>query len=91
MDALVAELKRKIIDALKLEDVRPDQIDEAAPLFGAGLGLDSIDALEIVVMLERDYGILIKDAGVSREALASVRALAEFVRTHRGGSGGAPA
>jgi acyl carrier protein len=83
MDDLIDELKRKIIAALKLEDVRPEQIDAAAPLFGSGLGLDSIDALELVVMLERDYGIVIKDAAVSRDALASVHALAEFVRAHR--------
>ena len=80
MNALIADLKERIIDALKLEDVTPEQIEDSAPLFGAGLGLDSIDALELVVMLEKHYGIVIKDIEEGRPALASVRTLAEFIR-----------
>ena len=68
-----------IIEILNLEDVTPDDIDPAAALFGAGLGLDSIDALELVVMLERNYGILIEDIEIGRRALASVNALAAFI------------
>lgn len=83
MDALANELKAKIVESLKLQDVLPDQIDDDAPLFGAGLDLDSIDALELVVMLEKHYGIVIKDIEEGRPAFQSVRALAEFVRARR--------
>jgi len=82
MNPLVNELKAKIVALFKLEDVSPDQIDDNAPLFGAGLELDSIDALELVVMLERDYGIVIKDIEEGRPAFQSVRTLAEFIRAH---------
>ena len=75
----VETLKRQIIAALNLQDKTPDQIDAAAPLFREGLGLDSIDALELVVMLERNYGIQIADMEVGRKAFASINALAEFV------------
>jgi len=85
MNPLVNELKAKIVALFKLEDVSPDQIDDNAPLFGAGLELDSIDALELVVMLERDYGIVIKDIEEGRPAFQSVRTLAEFIRA-RGSS-----
>ena len=83
MDVLFNELKTKIIEALKLEGVTPDQIDNDAPLFGEGLGLDSIDALELVVLLEKHYGIVIKDIEEGRPAFSSVRALAAFVQAKR--------
>jgi acyl carrier protein len=73
------ELKTKIIEQLKLQDITPEQIDDDAPLFGTGLGLDSIDALELVVLLEKDYGIVIKDIEEGRPAFRSVRTLAEFI------------
>ena len=81
--SLVAELKNLIIKALKLEDMKPDDIDAEAPLFGEGLGLDSIDALELVVALEKTYGIRIPDEDVGREAFGSVSVLAEYVLKHR--------
>jgi acyl carrier protein len=83
MDVLSNELKAKIIESLKLQDVTPDQIDNDAPLFGGGLGLDSIDALELVVMLEKHYGIVIKDIEEGRPAFQSVRALAAFIQAKR--------
>ncbi len=83
MDVLESELKTKIIESLRLEDVTPEQIQDDAPLFGTGLGLDSIDALELVVMLENNYGIVIKDIEEGRPAFKSVRALADFVRAKR--------
>jgi acyl carrier protein len=83
MDELVETLKRQIIEALNLEEVTPGEIDPAAPLFGAGLGLDSIDALELVVMLEAHYGIRITELAVGREAFASVNAMADFVRKNQ--------
>jgi acyl carrier protein len=77
------ELKSKIIECLKLQDVTPEQIDDNAPLFGTGLGLDSIDALELVVMLEKNYGIVIKDIEAGRPAFQSVRTLADFIDAKR--------
>ena len=76
---LIQELQTLIIQSLKLEDVMPADIDPAAPLFGSGLGLDSIDALELVVALEKKYGIRIPDEDVGKEAFASVDALAGYV------------
>ena len=75
------ELKANIIAALNLQDITPAQIDDDAPLFGAGLGLDSIDALELVVMLEKNYRIVIKDIEEGRPAFQSVRTLAAFIET----------
>ena len=83
MQISTQELKQKIIDALKLQDVTPDQIDDDAPLFGTGLGLDSIDALELVVLLEKEYGIVIKDIEEGRPAFRSVRTLADFIAAKR--------
>jgi acyl carrier protein len=73
------ELKAAIIAALNLQDMTPDKIDDDAPLFGAGLGLDSIDALELVVMMEKNYHIVIKDIEEGRPAFQSVRTLAAFI------------
>ena len=72
-------LKSAIIAALNLQDITPAQLDDDAPLFGAGLGLDSIDALELVVMLEKNYRIVIKDIEEGRPAFQSVRTLAAFI------------
>jgi len=83
MQLLTDELKNKIIKALNLEAVTPADIKDDEPLFGAGLGLDSLDALDLVSMLERDYGILIQDMEVARQAFASYRSLEEFVQRHR--------
>lgn len=80
MDELVEKLKKQIAASLNLDEEAVAKIDPAAPLFGAGLGLDSIDALELVVMLERHYGIRITDIEVGRTAFASINALAVFLR-----------
>jgi acyl carrier protein len=82
-EELVQELKAKIIAALNLEDIIPDDIDQDKPLFEDGLGLDSIDALEMVVMLEKDYGITVEDIEVTKQAFASVSALAAYVAENR--------
>ena len=76
---LVFDLKNLIIRALRLEDITPEDIVDTDPLFGQGLGLDSIDALELVVALEKEYSVVIPDAKVGRRAFASVDALAAFV------------
>ena len=83
MNLLTSELKAHIIESLRLEDVTIEQIDDDAPLFGEGLGLDSLDALDLIVMLEKYYGILIKDAEESRPAFKSVHALAEFIQARK--------
>jgi len=80
---LVLELKKLIINTLKLEDIAPEDIEDEAPLFGEGLGLDSIDALELVVALEKTYNVFIPDSEVGKKVFRSVNALAEFVKTHR--------
>ena len=76
---LVENLKELIIRTLLLEDVGPEDIVVSEPLFGEGLGLDSIDALELVVAIEREYQVEIPDAEVGRRAFASINALAAFV------------
>jgi len=76
---LVQELKKLIIEKLKLEDITADEIGDDTQLFGEGLGLDSIDALELVVALEKTYGIRIPDEDVGKEAFRSVSALADYV------------
>lgn len=83
MSDLINDLKLKIVESLKLDDVTPESIDENAPLFGSGLDLDSIDALELVVMLEKHYGIIIKDIEEGRPAFQSVRTLADFITARR--------
>jgi acyl carrier protein len=80
---LVLELKKLIINTLKLEDIAPGDIENDAPLFGEGLGLDSIDALELVVALEKTYNVFIPDSEVGKKVFRSVNTLAEFVKTHR--------
>lgn len=83
MPDLKRELKELLIATLSLEDVTPETIDDAAPLFGTGLGLDSIDALELAVALERHFHISIPDEDVARAAFASIAALAAFVEQAR--------
>ena len=76
---LVGELKTLIIATRKLEEISPEDIDNDAPLFGEGLGLDSIDALELVVALEKKYGVAIPDSAVGERVFRSIHALARFV------------
>jgi acyl carrier protein len=81
---LATELKQLMIEGLNLEDVEPDDIEPEAPLFGDGLGLDSIDALEIAVLLDRKYGVKISSGDDRNPAIfASLRSLAEFVASNR--------
>jgi acyl carrier protein len=83
-DPLVARLKTLIVQTLKLDDVRPEDIPDDEPLIGSQrFGLDSIDALELVVKLEKEFGVKISSSEESRKALASVGALAEFIRANQ--------
>lgn len=79
-DLLTARLKQLIVDTLRLEDTNPADIPDGEPLIGGGLSLDSIDALELVVRLEKEFGIKIASSEEARRALASVTALAAYVR-----------
>jgi acyl carrier protein len=78
-EELIVQLKKLIIERLKLEDVSPEDIGTDAPLFGEGLGLDSIDALELVLGLEKRYGVIIPDAEVGQRVFQSVRAIAQYI------------
>lgn len=79
MNELINELKGKIIETLNLIDVVPDTIDEHAQLIGGDLGLDSIDVLELVMMLEKDYGVKIDSRELGVKVFSSVAALADYV------------
>jgi acyl carrier protein len=81
-DPFAAELARKLVETLGL-DIAAQAVDPAAPLIGAGLGIDSIDTLELVVMIERDYGVKIDSRAAGVEAFASLGALASYIRQHR--------
>ena len=84
LETLERELKELIVEALLLEDVAPDDIESDAPLFVEGLGLDSIDALEIAMVLEQRYGVAPDEDGeANRERFACVRSLAEYVSEAR--------
>ena len=79
---LKRKLKELLIERLKFEDMTPDDIEDDEPLFAGRLGLDSIDALEIVVMLESEFGIKIKNESSARDNFRSISALADFIE-HR--------
>jgi acyl carrier protein len=83
MEDLIATLKQQIIEALNLEDLTPADIEDDAPLFGEGLSLDSIDALELIVLMERNYGIKLKDASEGKAIFQSVRVMADYIAQHR--------
>ena len=83
MDELILELKNELIKVLNLEGVKPEDIGDDSELFGGGLGLDSIDALALIVLLEKNYGIKLTDPAQGKEIFKSVRTMAEYVRAHR--------
>lgn len=83
MEELIVTLKEQIIDALNLEEIAAEDIDNDAPLFGDGLGLDSIDALELIVILDRYYGIKLANPAEGKAIFKSVRSIAEFIAQNR--------
>ena len=83
MEDLIIKLKQEIIEVLNLEDVTPEDIDNDAPLFGEGLGLVSIDALELIVLIEKNYGIKLKDPSVGKEIFKSINVMANYIGQHR--------
>lgn len=86
MDKLIAELKVKIIDILNLHDLSPEEFDENSQLVGGTLGIDSIDVLEMVVMVEKDYGVVINSQEVGEKVFSSLVSLAEYIQANRAGS-----
>ncbi|MGY5847259.1 phosphopantetheine-binding protein [Salegentibacter sp. HM20] len=83
MTDLHTELKKSIIEQLNLEDLEVSDISSDEPLFGDGLGLDSIDALELIVLLEKDYGIKLSDPAQGREIFTSIDQMAAFIEANR--------
>jgi len=83
MEELIEALKKEIINVLNLEGLTPEDIDAEAPLFGEGLGLDSIDALELIVLLEKNYGVKMSNPNEAKAVFSSVRSIAEFVMQNR--------
>ncbi|MCB2195774.1 MAG: acyl carrier protein [Bacteroidetes bacterium] len=83
MEDLIVKIKEQVIEVLNLEDIEPDDIDTDAPLFGDGLGLDSIDALELIVLLEKQYGLKIEDPKDGKKIFYSIRTIAEYIEEHK--------
>mgnify|MGYP003310428142 CR=1 FL=1 len=83
MEELICKLKLEIIEVLNLEDMKPEDIDENASLFGDGLGLDSIDALELIILMEKNYGIKLQDPSQGKEIFKSVAVMADYIQKNR--------
>ena len=84
MEQLINEIKLKLIDALNLDGMTPEDIDNDAPLFGdKGLGLDSIDVLELIVLLERNYGIRLANPQEGKDVFRSIAVMADYVAANR--------
>ena len=83
MEELKRQLKQQIIEAINLEDMKPEDIEDAAPLFGEGLGLDSIDALELIMIMDKNYGIKFADKNESKAALQSIDTMVAYIKEHR--------
>lgn len=83
MDKLKAQLKEQILEALSLDEMKPEEIDDNAPLFGEGLGLDSIDALELIVLMEKQYGIKLSNPTEGKEVFKSINVMAEYIAKNR--------
>lgn len=83
MSELTEELKAKIITQLNLEDLTVADLDDHTPLFGDGLGLDSIDALELIVMLDKSYGIKLSDPKEGRKVFETIQTMADFIEANR--------
>lgn len=83
MEELILKIKEQVIEVLNLEDIEPQDIETDAPLFGDGLGLDSIDALELIVLLEKQYGLKIEDPKDGKKIFYSIRTIAEYIEEHK--------
>jgi len=82
-EELIETVKQMIIDALRIEGMAPADIETDSPLFGEGLGLDSIDALQLVVAMEKQFGVVVPDAATGTKVFRSVRSMAEYIAENR--------
>ncbi len=82
-DELIPKVKQMIIESLRIEGMSPDEIETDAPLFGEGLGLDSIDALQLVVAMEKEFGVVVPDAATGSTVFASARSMAAYIAENR--------
>ena len=83
MEVLIDKLKGEIIEQLNLEDLKKEDIDNDATLFGDGLGLDSIDALELIVLLEKNYGIKVANPADGKKIFQSIRTMAQYIQDNK--------
>lgn len=77
------QLKKQIVEFLNLQTINPDDIKDDEPLFGEGLGLDSIDSIELIVLLNREYGIVIEDPKEGRKILVDINTMADYIEKNR--------
>ena len=82
-EELIFQVKKMIIDCLRIDGMAPEEIDSDAPLFGEGLGLDSIDALQLVVAMEKEFGVVVPDAETGTKVFRSVRSMADYIAENR--------
>jgi len=80
---LKQQLKKQIVEFLNLINVKPEDIKDDEPLFGTGLGLDSIDSIELIVLLNREYGITIQDPKEGRKILVDINTMTDYIEKHR--------
>ena len=83
MEQLINELKNQIISTLRLSDIKADDIDIDAPLINEGLGLDSIDTLELLVLMEKNYSVTVPDITIGRKIFSSLRSMARYIEENR--------
>jgi acyl carrier protein len=83
IENLIQQVKQMIIDSLRIEGMSADEIETDAPLFGEGLGLDSIDALQLVVAMEKEFGVVVPDAATGSTVFVSVRSMAGYIEAQR--------
>ena len=84
MEELKKQLKEMIVNDLKLQDAKAEDINDTDALFGDGLGLDSLDAVELVVLIQKTFGVQIEDMEEGKQAFASIQSLAEFIEERKG-------
>ncbi len=83
MSELINKLKKEVIEELNLQDIDPSNLDENTSLFKDGLGLDSIDALELIVLLQRNYGLKLASAEEGQQVFKSIKSMADYIQSHQ--------